>query len=268
MIHIYTLHFKGDYWVDLQLESFKKHIKVPYKSYAIFSHMDEKVYDKHKDKYDYFEVREKGKHIYKGGNYHLTDGNRHIIPVIKRNMAKNDIIIRIDSDAFFINDVDDNFIDKVRKNKFTAMHEPQHEWDLNNRTPHPAFYCFLGKYLDEGLDYNLGEMIEDENNNWWGGVESWMSINSIDWKPLSRTNKVNLHPIYFGIYGDLIYHHWAGSRKMITRPDRRRAAKTGEDIELIAEENHQISASVFEQIENQLDVFMDYLRGKYDGDLV
>ena len=65
----------------------------------------------------------------------------------------------------------------------------------------------------------------------------------------------------------MIYHHWAGSRRMVTRPDRRRADETGEDIELIADENHLMSSSVFEQIESQLDVFMDYLMGKYEGAL-
>ena len=50
MLHIYTLHFKNDYWVNLQVESFKKHIKVPYKSYAIFSHMNQEMYDRNENK--------------------------------------------------------------------------------------------------------------------------------------------------------------------------------------------------------------------------
>ena len=64
----------------------------------------------------------------------------------------------------------------------------------------------------------------------------------------------------------MIYHHWAGSRKMVTRPDRRRVVKTGEDIETIAEENHKMSESVFEQIESQADTFMNYLMGNYEGE--
>jgi hypothetical protein len=35
----------------------------------------------------------------------------------------------------------------------------------------------------------------------------------IDWYPLLRTNKVNPHPLQFGVYGDLIYHHGGGFRK-------------------------------------------------------
>jgi hypothetical protein len=127
---------------------------------------------------------------------------------------------------------------------------------------------FKAKHILEGdMEGYLNTIIDHGTGTWWDGVIDWLGKNDYKYYPIERSNKINLHPLYFGVYGDMIYHHWAGSRKMITRPDRRRAAKTGEDIELIAEENHQISASVFEQIENQLDVFIDYLRGKYDGDL-
>ena len=41
----------------------------------------------------------------------------------------------------------------------------------------------------------------------------------IDWLPLLRSNKVNLHPLYFGIYGGAIYHHGAGFRESACRLD-------------------------------------------------
>ena len=40
------------------------------------------------------------------------------------------------------------------------------------------------------------------------------------WHSLLRSNVVNLHPVFFGIYGDLVYHHGAGSRKSLSRLDR------------------------------------------------
>ena len=55
-----------------------------------------------------------------------------------------------------------------------------------------------------------------------GGVLSamkWIKENNYREGVLIRSNKINLHPLYFGIYNNLIYHHWAGSRKMITRRD-------------------------------------------------
>ena len=121
MLHIYTLHFKNDYWVDLQVESFKKHIKVPYKSYAIFSHMNKEMYEKNENNFDYFEIREKGRRLHKGGHYHPTDGNRHIFPIIKENLNEGDVVIRIDSDAFLIDDITDDFIDKINDKKFKKI---------------------------------------------------------------------------------------------------------------------------------------------------
>jgi len=40
-----------------------------------------------------------------------------------------------------------------------------------------------------------------------------------DWYPLLRSNGRNLHPIWFGIYGDIIYHHGAGFRAPVSRYD-------------------------------------------------
>ena len=267
MIHIYTLHFKNDYWVDLQVESFKKHIKVPYKSYAIFSHMTSDVYEKRKDYYDYFEVREKGRHIHKGGNYHPTDGNRHIFPVIKQNLKPEDIVIRIDSDAFFIDDITDEFVNKVQDKKFIAIHEPQHEWDLNYRAPHPAFYAFRGEYLNQRLDLAMGEMSEDGHSNWWGLLIKWFKESNVDWYALERSNKINLHSLYFGIYDDLVYHHYAGSRDRITRVDRKKAKELNVELTEIMDENHLIDKDVREQLSQQPESFIEYLKGNYEGEL-
>jgi len=94
-----------------------------------------------------------------------------------------------------------------------------------------------------------------------------MDENNIEYYPIRRTNVVNLHPLYFAIYEDVIYHHWAGSRRMITAPDRRRHEQTKEPLDAIAEENHNLSEQVFEQIVQQKEDFMNYLLGKYKGEV-
>jgi len=262
MIHLYTLHFKYDYWVDLQVNSFKKHIKVPYKTYAIFSHMSQDIYEKRKNMYDHFEIRESGKSKHKGGNYHATDGNRHIFPAIESNAKKGDIILRMDSDAFLIDDITQDFVDMVVDKKFIALCEPQHEWDTTVVTPHPSFWSYPVEFLQQGLAEVMGAILEDSNSNWWGGVERWLKNNDIEWTPITRSNKINLHPLYYGIYNDLVYHHWAGSRNMITRADRKRAEKTGIDIEDIKKQNHEASQQVIKQLNSQTKAFIDYLKGK------
>ena len=44
---------------------------------------------------------------------------------------------------------------------------------------------------------------------------------NIDWFTLLRSNKKNLHPLWFGIYGNLIYHHGGGFRDTICQLDKK-----------------------------------------------
>ena len=41
----------------------------------------------------------------------------------------------------------------------------------------------------------------------------------IDWYPMLRSNRRDLHPLWFGLYEDLIYHHGAGFRPPVSRAD-------------------------------------------------
>ena len=267
MVHFFSLHFKDDKWADIQLNSIKKHIKVPYKTYAVYSHMSKDVYDKRRTQYDYFLDKEEGIHVHKNGKYHLTDGHRHILPLIKENIKPGDIFLRLDSDAFLINDIDENFINLVNEKEFIAVHEPQHEWDLDYKTPHPSLWAFPTDFLNTDLSNAMSTLQEDGHSNWWGGVVNWLQKNNIEWHSLERSNKVNLHPLYYAIYDDIVYHHWAGSRNMITRPDRKRSNSTGENLDEITRENHEMSKQVFQQLQVQPDEFINYLKGNYQGEL-
>jgi|ETNmetMinimDraft_4_1059912.scaffolds.fasta_scaffold33983_2 hypothetical protein len=263
MIHIITVNWTTDKWVDIQLDSFKKWINTPFKVYTRFGNMNEKIYNEHKDKYF---CCLQGK---VGEKSHATDGRREILSVVRGNLSEEDIIMVIDSDAFLINDIS-KLINKLESHPFIAAEEPNHEVDITFRTPHPMFYLFPAEYLLKGsLDWNMSHSISNAKSrgNWWGGILNWMDENNIEYYPIRRTNVVNLHPLYFAIYEDVIYHHWAGSRRMITAPDRRRHEQTKEPLDAIAEENHNLSEQVFEQIVQQKEDFMNYLLGKYKGEV-
>ena len=139
------------------------------------------------------------------------------------------------------------------------------------------FMLFKAEHILKGdLKHYLSNIIKDKYGNWWGGVVEWMKKYNYEYYPIVRSNKINLHPLYFGIYENLIYHHWAGSRRMITRQDRIRHQQIGghtqlykEDalLEQIATENHKMSNDIFEQIIHQRDIIMDYLMGRYTEEL-
>ncbi len=252
MIHILTIHYK-DKWVDIQKKQLEKFIDEDYKVYTRLG----ENHDKHNDKFDGA----------LDGAGHWTESMKLLLDFIHKNAKSDDKVLLLDSDAFPIKPISSFLNEKLKDYPFVSCQEPEHEIDNTRKIPHPMFMLFEAKHILEGdLEDYLNRIIDDGTGTWWGGVISWLHRNGYEYYPIERSNKINLHPLYFGVYGDIIYHHWAGSRKMITRPDRRRATKSGEDIDTIAEENHKISESVFEQIESQIDTFMDYLMGNYEGE--
>ena len=261
MIHIVTINWATDKWIDIQLDSFKKWIDLSFKVYTRLGNMDEKTYNKHKDKYFCClqgNVGEKS---------HVTHGYQEVLPKVVENLSKGDLIMFIDSDAFLINDIS-KIINNIDKYPFIAIEEPNHEYRFDGfLTPHPLFYLFKAEYfLESNLDWYAKQVMLDTAGNWWGSIIKWLDENNIKYYPLKRTNKVNLHPLYFAIYEDIIYHHWAGSRRMITIPDRMRHSETGESLDQIAEKNHELSEQVYEQIKYQKEDFMNYLLGNYEGE--
>ena len=38
-------------------------------------------------------------------------------------------------------------------------------------------------------------------------LKIWFQENNYTYAPLLRTNKVNIHPLHFGVYGNMVYHH-------------------------------------------------------------
>lgn len=86
--------------------------------------------------------------------------------------------------------------------------------------PHPcAFYC-KSEFL-KLINFNylrsrnlLGKAVSDVGMSMPQIVD-----NKQVWFPLVKTNQVSPHPVFASIYGDLFYHHCAGSRGSAFRAD-------------------------------------------------
>tara|TARA_B100000029_G_scaffold75958_1_gene67713 strand:+ start:715 stop:1860 length:1146 start_codon:yes stop_codon:yes gene_type:complete len=293
VLYILTLHL-GDKWIDIQKRQIERFVKEPYKVFARLGdhpkdgegwkyELDDKkerisgskytdttiTYDKHKDKFDGAIP----------GAQHWVHSMGKLIDYLMMNqeLKPTDKILLLDSDAFPIAPISDFLEERLKEYPFVSAQEPMHEWDRDPLylIPHPMFMMFEAKHiLEDNLTDYLREFVQDKNNNWWGGVIQWLSERKYKYYALTRSNKVNLHPLYFAIYDNLIYHHWAGSRNMITRPDRLRVGQTADEtttpdqqkrLEEIALENSKISNAVFEKIEDEkeIDKMMEYFKGGY-----
>ncbi len=255
-VHITSTHYGNPFWIDIQIESIKKHLKVPYKTYMVHANMPKDIKD-YTDEFDFLVSDPRSK-------FHNVDSHQLALPIIQKELQPNDIVIKIDSDAFFINDIDEAFLDRVDREKFIALKEPRHESNLEHDTAHPVFYAFKGEYLEEkgGLMNAMCTIQVDGASNWWGGVDNWLRKTIGKWGVIERTNVTNLHPLYFGIYGDLIYHNWAGSRIMRTREDRRRAKNEGISLDEVIRQNHKLNESVLKSLDTDVDEFIKVLKTK------
>ena len=122
---------------------------------------------------------------------------------------------------------------------------------------------------------SAGEYITDVGGNLLG----LLNKNNIKWLPMLRSNKKDLHKLWFGIYGDLVYHHGAGFRRPFSRSDGHEHSlfkkynffpKLRSKIEMsnymkkrksIVNENILLSEKVFQSILDDKD-FYKFFQGK------
>ena len=102
----------------------------------------------------------------------------------------------------------------------------RHDENAIDTQPHPAF-CAVRVRDWERLhgDWSPGFCWEAENGRLTtdvgGNLLRALERSGDSWTPLLRSNRVNLHPLWFGIYGDIVYHHGAGFRWAVGRVDLR-----------------------------------------------
>lgn len=238
MIHIITVHFKTDKWIDLQLKQIDKHVT----DYKVWSYCDGFDISPHKHKFHFCE--NSGVTVKTEYKNHLLKLNALTENVVWDEDTKDDdILIFMDSDAFPVNDINDYVVEKLSKYPLLAVYRPENGGDV---IPHPSFTCSTVAFWMEDLF---------PRKKIWGGVHGgelgtsdpggklykYLSRNNIEWYRMRRTQSLTEHPVHFTIYDDIVYHHNAGSRDRTCRLDDNNDIKVEYDeaemFTMISEEN-------------------------------
>lgn len=77
---------------------------------------------------------------------------------------------------------------------------------------HPCVHLFKRCVLDK-VEFRVSELRSIKGNIFWD-----TNSNVDEFFPLIRTNVINMHPLFFGIYWDMFYHHGAGTRSSNSNP--------------------------------------------------
>lgn len=211
MIHIITVHFETEKWIDLQLMQIDKYIS----DYKVWVYCDGFDHLPHKDKF-YFCKQHTSKRN-EGYLNHMEKLNSLTNVVLNDKKTKDtDILVWLDSDAFPIRDVNDYINEKLLKYPLIAVNRPENAGDV---IPHPSFTCTFVSFWKkhklnwDGVPSDNGPLNKQGLHDPGGKIYKSLLEKNIEWYKLLRTHSLTKHKVFFTIYDDVIYHHGAGSRE-------------------------------------------------------
>lgn len=209
MIHVATVHWRDDRWIDVQQKYFDLNMGESFQVYSFLNDIDTRF----RQLFFYSSIESIRPHAIKLNM--LAD------IIIQRAQSEDDLLMFIDGDAFPIANVSDYSRDKLREAPLIAVQRYENNGDLQ---PHPCFcVTTVGFWKRIAGDWtrghcwtdSFGRQVSDVGGNLLYILESKQE----NWYPMFRTNVVNLHNLLFGIYDDIVYHHGAGFRRPGSRLD-------------------------------------------------
>jgi hypothetical protein len=209
MIHVCTVHWHDDRWIKIQMNYLRRFIDAPFRVYAFCTGIS----NEH-DKDFFFCSRE-------DIESHQIKLNILALRAWDSRESDDDWIIFLDGDAFPIGSVFVYGRKKLGDYPLIAVRQDENMGDIQ---PHPSFCLTTLRFWRsiEG-DWDMGKLwrISDGRLRTDVGARLFEKLEKggHTWHPILRSNKVDLHPLYFGIYDDLVYHHGCGFRPVFSTVD-------------------------------------------------
>jgi hypothetical protein len=206
MIHVATVHWRSDRWIEPQLRYLERHLDGPYRIYAFL----DDVPGERANGFFYSSTEPIENHATKLNLLADVIGFSASDP--------GDVLMFVDGDAFPVAPIAP-VIQLLGSYPLIAVQRCENNGDVQ---PHPCF-CLttVGFWHELGGDWHGGHAWPDLQGNpvtdVGGNLLRSLELAGVDWYPLRRVNRVDVHPVFCGVYGDekhggLVYHHGAGFR--------------------------------------------------------
>jgi hypothetical protein len=200
VLYIATAHYLSPRWVEIQTRHVREHISVPYQTWASLEGIDPS-YGAHFDR----TVEQLGSHSGK---------LNHLAMEISEEAADSDLLMFLDGDAFPIADPMPFIEEGLSRAPLIAVRRAE---NVDQPQPHPCFcVTTVGTWRSLPGDWSAGPT--------WPGAHGWditdvgsllmreLELAGMEWVEVLRSNRRNPDPLYFAVYGDIVYHHGAGFR--------------------------------------------------------
>jgi hypothetical protein len=201
LLYVITVHWRTPQWIDVQRRYLDRFLSVPFQVWTSLQGIDP-AFGARFDRV----FTQRGSHAEK---------LNHLAAEVCDHAAADDIMLFLDGDAFPIADPMPLFTEALSETSLVAVRRSE---NLGDQQPHPCFCAVtVGEWLRLRGDWGAaatwsatesGRTLSDVGGNLLRRLE----VSGAKWRPLLRTNAVNLHPVFFAIYGEVAYHHGAGFR--------------------------------------------------------
>lgn len=206
-VFILSVHFQASRWVGIQRRYLDLHVDMPQRRMFAINGVSEDLF------------LDSELTISHTGNH--AQGLNMLAEHALQSAHNWDWLVFLDSDAFPIAPLSHTLRDT---HQLIAVQRLENLGDIQ---PHPSFCAVkagvwrkLQPDWSSGYQWtnNAGMSVTDVG----GGVLKALDHSGTPWQPLIRRNRVNYHPLWFGVYGfpsgpGLVYHHGAGSRARSAR---------------------------------------------------
>jgi hypothetical protein len=216
MLHVATVHWRDDRWIAPQRRYLDRYLEQPFRVWADLEDVRAPA-DAFHQVQDLAATK-----TFENGIFSHTEKLNALAGAIAGEAAPDDVLLFLDGDAFPIAPLDAFLEQTLARVPLVAVRRDE---NLDDEQPHPSFCATtVGFWTELGGDWNpgytwknaAGKDVTDAGGNLLGLLRA----RDAEWEPLLRTNRVNLRPLWFGVSGDLAYHHGAGFRGGLCRRDR------------------------------------------------
>lgn len=203
MIHIATIHWKTNFFKEVQYRFIKRNIS-SFKIWAFSDKLPKEEIDHKKDSEMYYFCEDGGE----------PDHRKKLDRLAKKilNEAKeDDVILFLDGDSWPVAPIDNLIRDTLEQFPMGAVIRIEN----GERHTHPCFTFTKVKFWSENnLSWKEG-YIRDRKYG-VNFIKHFLSDRKLNWKKFYRTKGITDHKVFFSIYGDVVYHHGAGFRDPVS----------------------------------------------------
>lgn len=250
MHYVCTVHHRTTQWIDIQYRFLSRFASDEFRIFAWLDGIDSAEVS---IPYDHTVVTDEEPQT-RGSRQHARRLNELGRLVIEDAASDDDTIVFLDCDAFPVSDWTSYVSEHLNSFDLAAVQRLENS---NSRFPHPAFCATtVGFWRELEGDWN-----PTRKRDAGGVLAVQLTRKGARWRRLHRSNGLNLHPVFYGIYDDMVYHHGAGSRSPLCREDRRWCRRWNIPLSEVMEMQAKISSLVFEQLSTTPDLMLSYLRG-------